>query len=146
MTLQVLLYIYLVNSSFCDTLVLPLKEGNVKTTSSRSDIFHAPFEAVIYPTRYFEVASCSYGEVINIKQEFEDRFSVMIKTDSLFFTYIMDTVNVKKGEWVEKAQTIGKLRIPVSKKALEENTPLIFIVSKMKRLVNANRYLVFNKE
>jgi hypothetical protein len=145
MILQTVFYFVFLNSNFSDTLILPLKGGHVKNNYNKSNFLHEPMEVVIYPAKNFEVTSSSAGKIVAVSKDSESRFSVIVKSDSIYYTYILDTVNVKKGQLVKKAQVIGKLRQPVKESKLCESFPLVFIVSKMQKPINAYKYLVFDK-
>src|SRR5262249_36761663 len=130
----------LVNANFSDTVVLPIREGIVGSPLKRVGIYHTPMEIAIYPTKYFEVQSCSKGTALSITVDEEKRFMVIIKSDSTFFTYIVDSVVVKKNQLAERGQIIGKLR-------RDKNAePLIFAVSKMARPVEPSKYIIYNKK
>lgn len=141
MILQILLGFSLLMNIYSDTLLLPLRNGKVKDNSISKEIFHERLEAIIYPTNSLVVRSCSDGIVLNIFRS-DGRYEIIIKSDSLAFTYILDAVSIKCGKYIKKGEEIGKLNPNSSDGAYKENS-LIFIVTKNDRILDAKKFLVF---
>lgn len=144
MMLQVfILYCFLCSSNLTDTLKMPLKEGEIRDLSKKASLLHPPLESVIYPTKYYSVTSCSEGKVVDVIKYSDNRFSLFIKSDSLLYTYTIDTVSVSKGNWIKKGQVVGKLKQAYSEGESKEDFPLIFMVSRNGKDVYAGKYLIF---
>ena len=126
----------------CDTLYLPLTNGELKDNSKSDNIFFNSLETIIYPTSSIEVKSCSDGKVASIMKTTNNRFAVIILSDTLVYTYVINKICVEKGEYVKKAQIIGNLNSNSAENTPEENY-LVFVVSKKDKTLNATKFLIY---
>lgn len=128
-----------------DTMLLPLRNGIVLEAPRSCLGKHESDGIDILPTDDFEARSCSAAKVTMVQRYDDNRYAVVLRTDSLYYAYYVDTIYVAKGDSVQKAQVIGKLKQQLEKGETREEFPLRFFVFEKGTFVNPGKYLFYSE-
>jgi hypothetical protein len=103
---------------------------------------HERTDLEIFPSKSFDVKSCSEGKVLAVLDDPVDgRKIVLITNTNFLFTYILDSVQIKKGDRINMGQIIGKLSKDQPK---SDSLPLCFEVTKLDGAPQSpNKFLIY---
>jgi hypothetical protein len=137
-----LIFIFTAFGDTSDTLLYPIEGGKIEY--NRNELgFHKNLELEIYPTTFFEVKSCSNGKVLDVKKE-TDRYSIIVSSTNLYYSYIVDSVLVEKGNIITTGFILGRLKkqVDISKKS----RPLILTIMKGDKFIDPTKYMIFKRK